>query len=312
MDPRAAQEQAMAEYAMATFGLFGGFCSLIPELILTICGDGRRDLDHHLAMLELIMCSLNSPPPLPRLHTCIFDVGGRVRQGVDLVARLIQNERNFWLITGETVQSFQNMVRDLTPFLLNRQNIGDVPFGREFILTPANRILMFLVWLRQFPTLELLSVIFDISVTTAHRDLSFILPIVHRYLRQTIVWPDLPTWEEQLGQWEYIPYAVGAIDGTVVEILRPEENQGDFYSGHHHYHAINTIVICDARGQIRYLKSGFFGRRHDSAAYREIPPVGPGQELNLPESCVLLADKGFPCEYPLVTSYREGQIRNGK
>jgi hypothetical protein len=43
--------------------------------------------------------------------------------------------------------------------------------------------------------------------------------------------------------------AVGCMDGTPHEIYRPEaELQWEFYSGHRHYHLMNTQLIVDSLG----------------------------------------------------------------
>lgn len=35
-----------------------------------------------------------------------------------------------------------------------------------------------------------------------------------------------------------------------------------------------------------------------------MPAIGPGMELDFPPEAVLLADKAFPCDWPLITPYR--------
>ena len=46
------------------------------------------------------------------------------------------------------------------------------------------------------------------------------------------------------GEWRFFPHAVGCIDGTPHEIYRPQvEPQAQFYSGHRHYHVMNTHLI---------------------------------------------------------------------
>ena len=41
------------------------------------------------------------------------------------------------------------------------------------------------------------------------------------------------------GQWNILPHAIGAIDGTSHHIVRPEEDQGTYYSGHR-----SLKVVC--------------------------------------------------------------------
>ena len=65
-----------------------------------------------------------------------------------------------------------------------------------------------------------------------------------------------------------------------------------FYSGHRHFHLLNTQLICDNTGHVRFLQTGFLGGMHDSQTFRLMEPVSPGQVLDLPNGVVLLADKG--------------------
>ena len=94
-----------------------------------------------------------------------------------------------------------------------------------------------------------------------------------------------------MGNWEEFPYIVGAIDTTPHEIYRPLiAPQGPFYSGYRHYHCMNTQLVMDNEGHIRFVQAGFLGSTHDAASFRLIKPIGRGRNLDLPPNAKLLAD----------------------
>ena len=72
---------------------------------------------------------------------------------------------------------------------------------------------------------------------------------------------------------------------------------------------LNTQLICDNQGHIRYLQAGFLGSTHDSLTFRFIEPIGPGLALDFPANAFLLADRGYPDVQPLLTPFRQAQIR---
>ena len=110
--------------------------------------------------------------------------------------------------------------------------------------------------------------------------------------------------------WSEFPNAVGCIDVTPHEIQVPStEPQREFFSEHRHFHLLNTQLICGNRGHIRFLQTGFLGSMHDVHTFRFMEPVVPGRALNMPQGVVLLADKGYPDDVPLLTPFQQAQIR---
>ena len=59
---------------------------------------------------------------------------------------------------------------------------------------------------------------------------------------------------------------------------------------------------------IRHVHSGFLGHENDAGRYQQIGPIEPGQHLDFPAHCYLLADGMYPNEHPLVTAYRSAEI----
>ena len=77
--------------------------------------------------------------------------------------------------------------------------------------------------------------------------------------------------------WSEFPNAVGCIDVTPHEIqVHSTEPQRETFSVHRHFHLLNTQLICDNRGHIRFLQTGFLGSMHDAHTFRLVELVGPG------------------------------------
>ena len=57
------------------------------------------------------------------------------------------------------------------------------------------------------------------------------------------------------------------------------------------------------------MHSGFFGHENDTGTYRQIGHIGPGQHLDFPADCFLLADGINPNKHPLVTAYKSEFVR---
>ncbi|XP_053390139.1 uncharacterized protein LOC128553052 [Mercenaria mercenaria] len=115
------------------------------------------------------------------------------------------------------------------------------------------------------------------------------------------------------GRWCKIPNAVGAIDGTSLQIYRPSvEPQEQYYSGHRQHHAVHTQVVVDNEGIIRFVQSGFLGHMNDAQQFAMMQRIGT--DLVFPHDCFLLGDKIYPNRYPIITPFSAGQVarRHGR
>ena len=90
----------------------------------------------------------------------------------------------FFRMTGETPESFGRIVDDLLHAIQSR--VQNPRKYRRFRLNARNRMLMTLVWLRQYPIVDVLDTMFNISRAVVSKDIHFILPILRTYLRSEI------------------------------------------------------------------------------------------------------------------------------
>ena len=84
--------------------------------------------------------------------------------------------------------------------------------------------------------------------------------------------------------------------------LRPESDRWE------HFNPTNTQIIMDNHRNTVFMQSGFLGHNNDSAQFYMMPCIGPGEELHLPHGLYILADIGYPEQYPLLTPWREAAI----
>ncbi|GIK38369.1 MAG: hypothetical protein BroJett011_22020 [Chloroflexota bacterium] len=111
---------------------------------------------------------------------------------------LIQNQLLFQAMTGLGLTEFDELVKTILPGYTaaekKRLNRPDrqraVGGGPDFELEARDQILLTIVWLRQYPTLEALGDLFGVSDTTAGRYIRRIVPLLETAGRDTMRMPD--------------------------------------------------------------------------------------------------------------------------
>ena len=252
------------------------------------------DIRNILLIFHLLSSMVWSPDTDIRFR--LFGGDHNVYPGRDVFSFMALNRFTFHQVTGETPESFIELERTLT-----------VPLERGHKLSLRNRILLFMIWARSYPTYFLLSSMFGVSKSTVENEISELIPILFTNMKSYIKWPTFNEWQAFRGKWHKIPDAVGAIDGTSHEIYRPlTEPQEQFYSGNRAYHCLHTQVVVDANGVIRYIESGFMGHLNDAQTFSLMRQIGA--ELEFPNNCVLLGDKIYPNGDHIMTPYTAPQL----
>ncbi|XP_031552570.1 uncharacterized protein LOC116289769 [Actinia tenebrosa] len=287
--------------------LTGSYCELEMQI-----QDIRVLLLQILAIL--ILLSAFQPPlniqNVPLNRRLLTGFRGSGFDGRDVFSLIQRQPWLFWRNTGETPQSFLQLVADVSPalFRLTRDGLPRQRLGRSQ-LNITNQVLLALMWLRKYLHVESLALWFDTDPSTVVRIIYRVIPEMWRYFQNQIRWLNVNEWANIRGNWPEFPNAVGAIDATPHEIYRPiTEPQRSFYSGHRHYHCFNTQLIIDNLGHLRYVQAGFLGSTHDATSYRLMTRIGPGQPLDLPQGAKLLADKAYPDGGSLLTAVRANQM----
>jgi hypothetical protein len=101
-------------------------------------------------------------------------------------------------LTGLDAPEFDGLVRDILPRwetaernrLSRRDRKRDIGGGPQFELGATNQPLLTVIWLRRYPTQEVLGFLFGISDTTAGRYIHQMLPLLEKSGRDTMRRPD--------------------------------------------------------------------------------------------------------------------------
>ncbi len=113
-------------------------------------------------------------------------------------ARLSRHPRVFLSLTGLRIAMFEALVADLLPgYAVAEQARLQRPArrrargaGHPFALAPRDQLLLAVVWLRAYPTHEVLGYLFGVSDTTVTRTIARWLPLLEAAGRATMRLPD--------------------------------------------------------------------------------------------------------------------------
>ena len=138
------------------------------------------------------------------------------------------------------------------------------------------------------------SKIFGMSKTTAWRSIEEVLEVLLTVIEPTVIY--LPTstveWHNCASKFEAVngfPDACLAVDGTLIEILRPKQYEGWYCRKG--FPAINMQLAVDARHRIRsYCMRP--GSENDSGIYSR-SEFGKNIHKLLPPGCCIIADAGY-------------------
>lgn len=158
-------------------------------------------------------------------------------------------------LTGLTVLAFDALAADVVPAVeaahrktLDRPNRERaIGAGGEFGLGTGDQVLLAIVWLRQYPTQEVLGFLFGVSDSTALRAVRRCLPVLERAGRDTMRMPD-----PGVARRKRLPALLADTPGLAVVIdtfeqrtHRPRRRQRAYYSGKKKAHALKSQVGVD-------------------------------------------------------------------
>ena len=177
-------------------------------------------------------------------------------------------------LTGLSVAAFDELAAEVVPAVEaahrktlerpNRQRA--VGGGDDFDLTTADQVLMTAVWLRQYPTNEVLGFLFGVSDSTASRVRNRCLPVLERAGKDTMRMPD-----PGVARRKRLPALLADTPGLAVVIdsfeqrtQRPKRRQRAYYSGKKKAHTLKSQVAVDeASGRIVDVSDSVPGRWAD-------------------------------------------------
>jgi hypothetical protein len=158
-------------------------------------------------------------------------------------------------LTGLTVPAFDALVAVVVPAAeaAHRKSLDRpdrqraIGAGGEFGLTTADQVLLAVIWLRQYPTQEVLGFLFGVSDSTALRAVRRCLPVLEQAGKDTMRMPDPGP-----GRRKRLPALLADTPGLAVVIdsfeqrtHRPRRRQRAYYSGKKKAHTLKSQVGVD-------------------------------------------------------------------
>ena len=168
--------------------------------------------------------------------------------------------------------------------------------GRNQDLDGRDQLLLTIVWLRLYPTYEVLGYLFGISDSSAYRVVKRCLPILEDAGREEIQRSQVHAARKRgynlEGIFEQIPGLAVIVDTFEQEIERPSNRQeaDSYYSGKKKRHTMKSQVTVDAyTGEVLDVAPSEAGRGQDKGCFNR-----SGTPQRLPENTAYMADLGYP------------------
>ena len=176
---------------------------------------------------------------------------------------LSQHPNVFKGLTGLRVSEFDELVEDVLPAYreaeIQRLSRPDrqraIGGGHPFELDDRDHMLLTVVWLRVYPTHEVLGYLFGVDEVTAGRSIKRVLPILEQAGRDTMRMPD-PGKKRRRKLDDLLrdtPELAVVIDSFEQRVRRPKDKaEADgYYSGKKKQHTLKRQVVVDEEtGQV--------------------------------------------------------------
>ena len=175
-----------------------------------------------------------------------------------MIARLDHLRKHpavFGHLTGITVAAFDELAAAVVPAVEaahrsrldrpdRRRAIGG---GDTFDLAPVDQLLLTVIWLRQYPTNEVLGFLFGVSDSTASRARARCLPASEQAGRDTMRMPDPGAARRKRlpALLRDTPGLAVVIDSFEQRTHRPKRRQRAYYSGKKKAHTLKSQVAVD-------------------------------------------------------------------
>jgi len=185
--------------------------------------------------------------------------------GCDVFSNFSSHKYLFYLATGETPESLLRLTRTIRHLFLNET-------GRNHTILPVNIVMLYMMWLRSYPSYHILALIFNVSVATVHNEINRCIPIIKRALEHCMQWPTINEWREKRSSWTKFENAVSVIliQHLQKSIIRKSNHKNCIFLVHRNFHAIHTQVVIENVGYICYAEARFLGHENDAKQFTNI------------------------------------------
>ena len=195
---------------------------------------------------------------------------------------------------GELERKAEPIWRDLEGKRLARSERRRAPGGgRSPGLPYREQLLMTMIWLRLYLTLEVLGFLFGVDKATVSRYTTRMLPALRTVGEETLGWTKPP----KRGQGMNLTKARAAypdlfafVDATEQPVQRPrnQEEQKKHYSGKKKRHTRKTQVVVNEHGIVRDVSESVPGSVHDRTLFSE-----SGVAEKIPKDALVGGDLGY-------------------
>lgn len=214
---------------------------------------------------------------------------------------LTQHPTVFLKLTGLRVAEFDRLVRDLLPAfaaaetrrLQRPQRRREPGGGRSAELDGRNQLLLTVIWLRVYPTHEVLGYLFGVSDSTVSRVIGRWLPLLEQAGRDTMRMPD-PGRKRRRSLDDLLhdtPGLAVIVDSFEQKVQRPKaaDERDDWYSHKKRTHTSKTqIAVDEESGRVVDLSVSVRGRVHDLTLLKQSTLLA-----RLPDGVGCLGDLGY-------------------
>jgi transposase len=204
-------------------------------------------------------------------------------------------------MTGLRVNEFDGLVADVLPAwqqmeeqrLYREQRQREVGGGRSSELDGRNQMLLTVVWLRVYPTHEVLGYLFGVSDSSVSRVIARVLPLLEQAGRDTMRMPD-PGRKRRHSLDKLLsdtPELAVVIDSFEQKVQRPKavEERDGWYSHKKRSHtAKSQIAVDEDSGRIVDVSDSVKGRTHDLTLLKQSELLA-----RLPEGVGGIGDLGY-------------------
>lgn len=214
---------------------------------------------------------------------------------------LRQHPTVFLKLTGLRLSEFDQLVSDVLPRFeqseverlsrVDRQR--DVGGGRNAALAGRDQLLLTVVWLRQYPTHDVLGYLFGISQPTVGRYIGRLLPLLEQAGRDTMRRRD-PGRKRRLRLQhllDNVPELAVVVDSFEQRVQRPKcaADRDGWYSGKKRQHTVKSQIVVDSEsGQVREVSDSVPGRVSDITLLKQ-----SGALERVPDNEGMLGDAAY-------------------
>ena len=193
---------------------------------------------------------------------------------------LSRHKSVFRAMTGLTKREFNDLLDDILPRFgeAERERLSRpdrqraIGGGRSFELSPMNQILLTVVWLRRYPTHEVLGYLFGMSDSTPSRYIKRVLPLLEASGRDGMRMPRTGRRGQPLDKLLAETPELGVlIDSFEQRVQRPQQRAeaDSYYSGKKKQHTLkNQVTVDEYSGEIVDIAESVRGPTHDMTLLR--------------------------------------------